>query len=407
MDYLRNRGLHYLVYYDTNHQGAARYLDKNAAAGAISATLAGCNAASIDASLAPTGCRPDLGDPTTWYQATIADYANNGLDSASSTFGYGGAATGAAFPGINPNLGQNQMLFPIGISNYNGLDVSFKQQVKEPLPGVKGINLEVSYSLSRFNSMAFDQDFGGGLTDFDNYNHYIGPNALDRTHQFSFGGVFTLAHGLQLSLIVHADSPLPQTLTLTPGPERVTSPGQIFQSDLTGDGTDGDVLPGTNIGSFGRSVTPKNINNYIDNYDNKYAGKVTPAGQALVDAQLFTEDQLVQLGGVAPELAQAPAGQVGMGGLFYADLAISYIAKIRERITLQPSVTFYNLTNSQNFDQGSNVLSGTLQAAGSSVATGYANSTTYGQRTTHVTLGSGVYGSGGPRVLEFGLKFTF
>jgi hypothetical protein len=38
---------------------------------------------------------------------------------------------------------------------------------------------------------------------------------------------------------------------------------------------------------------------------------------------------------------------------------------------------------------------------------GYANSTVYGQRTTHVTLGSGVYGQGSPRVLEFGLKFTF
>ena len=38
VDYLRNRGLHYLVYYDTNHQGAARYLDKNAAMSAINAT---------------------------------------------------------------------------------------------------------------------------------------------------------------------------------------------------------------------------------------------------------------------------------------------------------------------------------------------------------------------------------
>ena len=40
VDYLRNRGLHYLVYYDTNHVGAARYLDKNAAMNAINATNA-------------------------------------------------------------------------------------------------------------------------------------------------------------------------------------------------------------------------------------------------------------------------------------------------------------------------------------------------------------------------------
>ena len=52
------------------------------------------------------------------------------------------------------------------------------------------------------------------------------------------------------------------------------------------------------------------------------------------------------------------------------------------------------------------LLSGILQAAGAA-SPGSANSTTYGQRTTHVTLGSGVYGQGGPRVIEFGLKFTF
>ena len=46
VDYLRNRGLHYLVYYDTNHVGAARYLDKNAATNAINTTLANCGVGS-------------------------------------------------------------------------------------------------------------------------------------------------------------------------------------------------------------------------------------------------------------------------------------------------------------------------------------------------------------------------
>jgi len=196
-------------------------------------------------------------------------------------------------------------------------------------------------------------------------------------------------------------------LTLTPGFSATPDPGQIFRSDLTGDGTTGDVLPGTNVGSFGRSVTPSNINKYIDAYNSKYAGNPTPAGQALVSAGLITTTQLQQLGGVAPTLADAPAGQVGLGSLFTADLGLTYIAKIHESITLQPSVTFYNVTNSQNFDQFPNILSGVLQAAGTSVASGYANSTTYGERNTHVTLGSGVYGLGGPRVIEFGLKLTF
>jgi hypothetical protein len=396
VDYLRNRALHYLVYYDTNHVGAARYLDKTAALGAINATNE-----SFGCPDGPGGVQCAIGQG-----AAITDYAGNGLDSGAAYAG-GGPGCDCAFPGVNPNVGQNYMLQPIGHSIYNGMDVSLKQQLKNPMPGVRNLNLQVSYSLSRLNTMAVDQDFGGALTDWDNYNHYSGPNALDRTNQFSFGGIFNLAHGFQLSLIAHADSSLPQTLTVPPGPQREATTAQIFQSDLTGDGTTGDVLPGTNIGSFGRSVNPNNINTYIQAYNSKYANQPTPAGQALVSAGLMTTTQLQQLGAVAPQIALAPAGEVGMGGLFTADLGLTYIAKIHEGITLQPSITFYNVTNSQNFDQGNVLLSGILQAAGPNISSGSANSTTYGERTTRVTLGSGVYGLGGPRVVEFGLKLTF
>jgi len=392
--------------WDTNHVGAARFLEQNAAMNAINNTNS-----SFSCPNGPGGvqCAINAG-------ATINDYAANGLDSgAAYLFGYPAGVvgltpdTGAAFPGANPAVGQNLMYFPIGRSFYNGLDVTLKQQVKNPLRGVKGVNLQVSYSLSRLDTMATDQDFAGQVTDWDNYNHYIGPGALDRTNQFSAGGVFTLAKGFQVSLIAHAYSSLPTTLELSPGQTRTTATtAQIFQSDLTGDGTMGDVLPGTNMGAFGRSVNPGNINKYIDAYNSKYAGQLTPAGQALVSAGLFTASQLQQLGAVTPTLADAPAGQVGMGGLFTADLGLTYVAKIHENITIQPSLTFYNVTNSQNFDQGASLLSGVLQPANAPAGTtGYANDTIYNQRTTRVTLGSGLYGLGGPRVLEFGLKITF
>ena len=406
VDYLRNHALHYLMMYDTNHVGAARYLEQNAAMNAINATNS-----SFGCPNGPGGiqCAINAG-------ATISSYAANGLDSGAAYIsGYPAAVvgltpdTGAAFPGANPAVGQNLMYFPIGKSIYNGLDVTLKQQLKNPMRGVRGVNLQVSYSLSRLDTMSLDQDFSGPVTDWDNYNHYIGPGSLDRTNQFSAGGVFTLAKGFQLSLIAHAYSSLPANLELSPGQSRLTATtAQIFQSDLTGDGTMGDVLPGTNIGAFGRSVNPGNINKYIDAYNSKYAGQLTPAGQALVSAGLFTATQLQQLGAVTPTLADAPAGQVGMGGLFTADLGLTYIAKIRENITIQPSITFYNVTNSQNFDQGASLLSGILQPVNAPAGTtGYANDTTYGQRTSHVTLGSGLYGLGGPRVLEFGLKLTF
>lgn len=393
VDYLRNRGLHYLLSYDTNHVGAARFLDKTAATNAINATNESFNCADGTGGI---NCAIAAG-------AQITDYANNGLDTGYNTNTYGFPPCNCAFPGINPNVGQNDMLQPIGHSIYNGLDVSLKQQVKNPMPGVKGLNLTVSYSLSRLNSMTRDQDFGGNVADFDNYNHYIGPTALDRTNQFSFGGVFNIVHGLQLSLIAHANSSLPVSLTLPGG--GTPTPGQIYQSDLTGDGTTGDILPGTNLGSFGRSVKAGNINRYIDAYNTKYAGQATPAGQALISAGLFTASQLQQLGGVAPTLAEAPANEVNVGALFTADLGLTYILKIKERLTLQPSITFYNVTNSQNYDQFPNIISGILNGS-----SGSANGTvpgSVGRTASHVTLGSGLYGLGGPRVMEFGLKLTF
>jgi hypothetical protein len=38
----------------------------------------------------------------------------------------------AAFPGINPNVGANQMLFPSGRAEYNGLQLSLKQDSRLP-----------------------------------------------------------------------------------------------------------------------------------------------------------------------------------------------------------------------------------------------------------------------------------
>jgi len=125
------------------------------------------------------------------------------------------------------------MLFPIGRSVYNGLQMTLKQDAANPLPGVKHVNLQVAYSFSRYVATARDNDFSTFATDFANPTHYIGPNALDRTHQLSFGGYMDLRGGFQLGLTAHFDSPLPSNVTLP-----VTgAPGGIFQADVTGDGT--------------------------------------------------------------------------------------------------------------------------------------------------------------------------
>jgi hypothetical protein len=348
------------------------------------------------------------GQTYTARAATIADFAANGLDSGNSLC-QGFACPNAAFPGINGNLGTNQMLFPIGRSVYNGLQLSLKQDAKNPLPGIRYLNLEVSYSFSRYDSTARDGDFINFATDNDNPLKYVGPNGLDRTHQLSFGGTADLPKSFRVSLIGHFYSALPVNLTLNP----TGAAGGIFVSDVTGDGTGdgtgassggvGDLLPGTNVGAFGHGINGSNINKAISNYNNNFAQQPTPAGQQLISSGLFTLSQLQALGGVQQPVPLAPGNEANMGWLRDLDFSFSWVYKIKERFELEPKVTFFNVFNLANFDGPANPLSGVLNgAAGSLNGTG-------GQQpdSNRLGLGSGVFAAGAPRVVEFELKLNF
>ncbi|MDD5543081.1 MAG: carboxypeptidase regulatory-like domain-containing protein [Acidobacteriia bacterium] len=394
-DYLRNVGLHYLVAYDVNHTGDARFLNKGAAVAAITAT----NAA--------FGCPPGQAGITCAINngATIADYAGNGLTSTAEFSGGFPAPGSIAFGGINPNFGEVFMNFPIGRSVYNALQISLRMNRAHPLPFVRNANLQVSYSLSRFNSMVRDQDFVNNAIDNNNVNGFFGPNSLDRTSQLSYGGTLDLPGALRASFISHIYSPLSTTLTVAP----VGTGGEIFMTDFTGDGTIGDVIPGTNVGAFGRGIDSGNINSFISAYNSQFAGKLTPAGQALVSSGLFTQAQLIALGAVAPTVPLAPANQVNLSWLTTFDFRLGWELKphrvmdrIPEGVVVEPSVSIYNLFNFANFDGPSNPMSGQLNGSAGSV-----NGTTPGDRTNRIGLGSGVFGLGAPRQFEFGVKVTF
>src|SRR5208337_5107268 len=110
----------------------------------------------------------------------------------------------------------------------------------------------------------------------------------------------------ELSWLSRIYSALPATLTL---PVSCACPAEIFLTDLTGDGSGGDILPGTNVGSFGHGVNPGNLNQAISAFDSRTAGTLTPAGQALVTSGLFTPAQLTKLGAVVPAIPLAPRGE--------------------------------------------------------------------------------------------------
>jgi len=404
VDYVRNVGLHYLLGSDTNKVGDARFLNVPNAQAAITSTLTACGAATIDAAIAACpGLHPAGGG------ATIADFAGNGLDSGQS-FASGLPCPTCAFPGINPNLGQNEMLFPIGRSTYDGLLVSLKSNLGNPMRGVKHLNLIASYTLSRFDSQAQDQDFVNNAADFNNPLRFFGPSGLDRTHQVSVGAVMDLPGATRFALTTHWDTAAPLTLTLP----QSGNPGEIFLTDVTGDGTVGDPVPGSNVGSFGRTIKASQLNNFINSYNSTNAGKLTPAGQALVTAGLFTQAQLTSLGAVTPTLASAPAGEVGVAPIFTFDAHVSWELRLNrvlhalpERVILEPEIALFNVFNYQNHDPFGNELSGVLNGA-----VGSANGTTaHGPlgRSNLVTPGSasGVNWYAVPRQAEFGVKLKF
>jgi hypothetical protein len=413
MDYLRNVSTHYLLNVDVNHSGDIAYFNKTAAANAIARTLTACGAPNITAAAAPGGCLPLHSAPGDNGAATIGDFAARGLDSAADQ-GVGACLPNlgfdCAFPGVNPNAGVFDFGEPAGRSVYNAMDIKLTQNVNHPLKGIKYANFQFAYTLSRYVAAgaaggptpiaSTDQDFAAFALDNRNPNRYLGPSSLDRTHQFNIGGYADLPAGFRLGLVTHFWSPLSATPTVLP----VTAgSGAIYQTDFSGDGTVGDPIPGFKLGAFGRGLSVNGLDNAIANYNTTVAGTPTPAGQTLINAGLITAAQLNALGGVAPVVQAPPANQVGLGWLKGMDVQLSWVGHLfHERLTLQPSVGFYNMFNFVNFDSPANVLSGQLSGTAGSI-----NGATPQNRADRIGAGSGLFQFGAPRVIEWGMKFTF
>jgi len=405
-DFARNVQTHYLLGIDQNDTGSINYFNLAGANAAINATNSsfGCPAGA-----AGVGCAIAAG-------ASMSDYAGNGLG---ATGDFGGASCFAAvghacaFGGKNPYAPAIGMLSPVGRSVYDGLQMKWTDNVKSPFKGSNGLNFTASYSLSRFDNTgggvragspvtasSGDQDFIVPALDNNNVNQYFGQSTLDRTHQISFGGYLDVRYGFQIGVIGHFYSPLSTTLTV---PNTGSGPGEIFRTDFTGDGTTQDPMPGTHVGNFDRGIHAGNINAAIANYNSVVAGQPTPAGQVLIQNGLMTAQQLVALGGVAPTVPLAPPDQVNEAWLRTMDMTLAWTYTIKERLTIKPSVGFFNVFNFANFDLPESMMSGLLTGA-----TGSINGTNYaGAFVNRVGVGTGVYSLGSPRTIEFALKLTF
>jgi len=416
-DYLRNIGEHFMVLIDKNHVGDATTLNTKAAANAISATLAACSTdgnpvLTIDEAIQSCPGLHSSGG------AVIGDFAGNGLDSgngpalSSEPAALVGktADTGAAFPGINPAFGAMYFNYPGGKSLYNGLQTNLRQTARIPLTGLRASTFEVSYSLSRFiSSGGSDQNFTPNPVDWNKPLAFMGPAGTDRTHQLSFGGNFGWVKGIETGFIGHYYSSLPTTLYLdTAG----NTTGEIFNTDITGDGTTGDILPGYKAGSYMRSIKPNQLAGVIAHYNAASAGQLTPAGKALVSAGLITANEMSELGAVMRTIAAPPANPAANGSLRTFDLTLGRPTKLPwlgEGTTIEPTISAFNLFNFSNFNPYplGNLYSTQQADTPNGTDSSYSQYDQYNRNSLRVGNGSGVFGQGVARVVEYGLKFNF
>jgi hypothetical protein len=252
-----------------------------------------------------------------------------------------------------------------------------------------------------------DQDFVLTAADNDNPLKFMGPSLLDRTHQLSFGGSFDVPWGFRFGIIGHFYSPLSSPAIVG----STGSAGQIFQTDFTGSGVGSQPLPGTTNGSFERDFGVNGLNAAISRYNANQAGQPTPAGQQLVSSGLFTASQLAAIGAVAPSLNPASPDQLLFPWVKAFDFRLSWSHTFHERIKIEPSLGIFNIFNFANFNLPPGAMSGWLDEGGSSINSVHTHvqpgETGPESDTFRVGNGTGVFGLGSPRAMEFGLRVTF
>lgn len=456
VDYVRELGTQFPLGIDTNHVGDATFMtdgdNPNVALNTYAAELSAINN-TILANPLSRGCPLAAfagGSSQAAVQcyisavptASIVDFARQGLDSSNSfcgpfpcaVLGKKDVTTGqplqASFGGINPNVGSNIMYFPSGRSQYQGIHFLYHTtSAPNPMRRVQRIDVSIAYTLSRYRSNIAEPNGSGGDYSILNVSEdylrphlgHFGSSGLDRTHQVVFAPTIESPYGPRLSLISILGSPLPLSASV-PQMYGGGVPGEIFRSDLSGDGTVGDLITGTFIGSTGK-YSSVDFNKAIKYYNQNVAGHLTPAGAALVNAALFSSQQLLALGAYSPLVSSCipPNPSCGVPGRWAGstwfktvDLRLSWPFSLGEHAKLEPNLAVFNVLNLANYGGPGYQLSGVLDGSpgtslNNSTSPGYCgNSTSFcTSRLDRVLPGSGTYANGAPRQVQFGVRITF
>ncbi len=360
-DFVRHRSVHHNVLVDAN-ASSPTLIDAVAAQARIDQVLASRGLGSIDEAI-------EAGLPFRFF----------GLD--------------GFFVRPDPDFFDVTLLKTIGTSTYKALQLRLRGRLFRPFAGLRQMDLAIGYALGRYSAPVGDQDSINGFFRGDNSFQpgVSGPSGLDRTHQLTVQLAAELPWGLRMHVRQLARSPLASTLRLP------FMQNGSFTVDLDGDGLI-DFFPATERGAFGRTFdSVQSLNAAITEFNSTQAGTLTTRGQTLVQAGLFTEEQLRAFGLVVPALPLAPGNQVLNDSFLTTDIRLAKVFRLGERLIVLPMVEVFNVFNIANYQPLSGELSGAL---------GTANGTPPAFRT-RVGLGSGSFGQGIPRAVQFGIRFEF
>jgi hypothetical protein len=186
-------------------------------------------------------------------------------------------------------------------------------------------------------------------------------------------------------------------------------------------------LPGTQIGQFSHSTNIDNLQAVINSYNHTYGANLTPAGACLVANSIpasghfrcpglisgpavMIPSDMVALGWVMPTVDSVAPYAIGIPWLKTMDLRASWPIKVRERVTIEPSASVFNVFNLVNTFlpgnlPGASLLPGQNGVLAPNVLGGVSSAA--GFNPFRAGFGSGTYALGAPRQFEFGLRISF